>query len=86
MSLKGHRTHHSCKGVCVPAGKSQVAFSATLLTNEQWTHHGPFYTDTRLVFKKVTTNIGNAYNPETGTTHLLRLRVPAVSRESHVLT
>lgn len=63
-----------------------MAFSATLLTNEQWTHHGPFYTDTRLVFKKVTTNIGNAYNPETGTTHLLRLRVPAVSRESHVLT
>ncbi|XP_030260331.1 cerebellin-1-like [Sparus aurata] len=47
-------------------GKSQVAFSAALLTNEQWTHHGPFDTDTRLVFRKVTTNIGNAYNPETG--------------------
>ncbi|XP_070844004.1 complement C1q tumor necrosis factor-related protein 3-like [Chaetodon trifascialis] len=47
-------------------GKTQVAFSASLLTAEQWTHHGPFDHDITLEFKKVTTNIGNAYNPDTG--------------------
>ncbi|XP_038583621.1 cerebellin-1-like [Micropterus salmoides] len=47
-------------------GKSQVAFSASLVTAEQETHHGPFDNDTALVFKRVTTNIGNAYNPDTG--------------------
>ncbi|KAL7387767.1 hypothetical protein ABVT39_000616 [Epinephelus coioides] len=47
-------------------GKAQVAFSASLITSEQWTHHGPFDTDSTLLFKKVTTNIGNAYDPDTG--------------------
>lgn len=47
-------------------GKAQVAFSASLITSENWTHHGPFDTDSTLLFKKVTTNIGNAYDPDTG--------------------
>ncbi|XP_074541640.1 complement C1q tumor necrosis factor-related protein 3-like isoform X2 [Halichoeres trimaculatus] len=47
-------------------GRSQVAFSASLVTVEQWTHHGPFDTPTTLKFKKVTTNVGNAYDPSTG--------------------
>ncbi|CAJ1077821.1 complement C1q tumor necrosis factor-related protein 3-like [Xyrichtys novacula] len=47
-------------------GKSQVAFAASLVDVGQWTHHGPFETPSTLQFKKVTTNVGNAYNPITG--------------------
>ncbi|KAK2855797.1 hypothetical protein Q5P01_004532 [Channa striata] len=47
-------------------GRSQVAFSASLVTTEHETFQGPFETSSSLVFRKVTTNIGNAYNPETG--------------------
>lgn len=46
--------------------KAQVAFSASLFSSEDWTHHGPFDTETTLKFQKVTTNIGNAYNSGTG--------------------
>ncbi|XP_075968280.1 cerebellin-2-like [Anarhichas minor] len=46
--------------------KSQVAFSTSLVNTELWTHQGPFDSDTTLLFKTVTTNIGNAYDPETG--------------------
>ncbi|XP_074471846.1 complement C1q tumor necrosis factor-related protein 3-like [Sebastes fasciatus] len=46
--------------------ESQVAFSASLVTAYDWTHQGPFTTDTTLLFEKVTTNIGNAYDPNTG--------------------
>ncbi|XP_044024161.1 complement C1q tumor necrosis factor-related protein 3-like [Siniperca chuatsi] len=47
-------------------GKSQVAFSASLVSTVQWTDHGPFDTNTTLVFQRVKTNIGNAYDKETG--------------------
>ncbi|KAM7412189.1 hypothetical protein PAMA_021915 [Pampus argenteus] len=43
----------------------QVAFSASLLAAGSETV-GPFNTYTTLVFKHVVTNIGNAYNPNTG--------------------
>ncbi|XP_044066476.1 complement C1q-like protein 2 isoform X5 [Siniperca chuatsi] len=43
----------------------QVAFSATLLTSGSETV-GPFNTYTPLVFRHVFTNIGDAYNPNTG--------------------
>ncbi|XP_040920687.1 complement C1q tumor necrosis factor-related protein 3-like [Toxotes jaculatrix] len=51
---------------CQDTGKSQVAFSASLVTTTKWTNQGPVNMGTPLVFKKVTTNIGNAYNPDTG--------------------
>ncbi|XP_053177852.1 complement C1q-like protein 2 [Scomber japonicus] len=43
----------------------QVAFSASLLASG-YGHVGPFNTHTTLVFRYVVTNIGNAYNPNTG--------------------
>ncbi|XP_038131555.1 uncharacterized protein LOC119776961 isoform X3 [Cyprinodon tularosa] len=43
----------------------RVAFSASLLTSGSATH-GPFNTHIPLVFRHVTTNIANAYNPNTG--------------------
>ncbi|XP_076741756.1 complement C1q tumor necrosis factor-related protein 3-like [Maylandia zebra] len=43
----------------------QVAFSASLLDQGN-RETGPFNTQITLVFKRVVTNIGNAYNPHTG--------------------
>ncbi|XP_075886588.1 uncharacterized protein LOC142891116 isoform X3 [Nelusetta ayraudi] len=43
----------------------QVAFSASLLASGEG-YFGPFNTYTPLVFRHVVTNIGNAYNPNTG--------------------
>uniref|UniRef100_A0A1A7XGJ0 C1q domain-containing protein n=1 Tax=Iconisemion striatum TaxID=60296 RepID=A0A1A7XGJ0_9TELE len=46
--------------------KSRVAFSAGLSDSTEWNTTGPFDVDTTLKFKRVVTNIGNGYDPETG--------------------
>uniref|UniRef100_A0A096M6A1 C1q domain-containing protein n=1 Tax=Poecilia formosa TaxID=48698 RepID=A0A096M6A1_POEFO len=43
----------------------RLAFSAALLESGS-VNHGPFNTHTTMVFRHVTTNIGNAYSPSTG--------------------
>uniref|UniRef100_A0A672F7E2 C1q domain-containing protein n=1 Tax=Salarias fasciatus TaxID=181472 RepID=A0A672F7E2_SALFA len=43
----------------------KVAFSASLLTSGSG-HTGPFDTETPVVFRHALTNIGKAYNPDTG--------------------
>ncbi|XP_075879107.1 complement C1q-like protein 4 [Nelusetta ayraudi] len=43
----------------------QVAFSASLRASGEG-YLGPFDTKTAMVFRHVVTNIGNAYNPNTG--------------------
>ncbi|KAM9704158.1 complement C1q-like protein 2 [Menidia menidia] len=46
--------------------KARVAFSAAFRETSTWTTLGPEEQDLTLYFKKVLTNLGNAYNPETG--------------------
>ncbi|XP_018941655.1 cerebellin 11 [Cyprinus carpio] len=43
----------------------KVAFSASM-SNTADSHRGPFSTENKLIFDKVLTNIGNAYDPVTG--------------------
>uniref|UniRef100_A0A3B3WB53 C1q domain-containing protein n=1 Tax=Poecilia mexicana TaxID=48701 RepID=A0A3B3WB53_9TELE len=57
---------HTLKTECLcSVSANKVAFSASLL-NETDKYTGPFAILTTLVFKRVVTNIGDAYNPQTG--------------------
>uniref|UniRef100_A0A8C9XF26 C1q domain-containing protein n=1 Tax=Sander lucioperca TaxID=283035 RepID=A0A8C9XF26_SANLU len=51
---------------CVVEQIRQVAFSASLVAGSQAVTIGPFPSDTLLIYKHVPTNIGNAYNSNTG--------------------
>ena len=44
----------------------RVAFTASMLSTVN-RNHGPFDRETNLIFEKVLTNVGNAYNANTGT-------------------
>uniref|UniRef100_A0A3P9H0V8 C1q domain-containing protein n=1 Tax=Oryzias latipes TaxID=8090 RepID=A0A3P9H0V8_ORYLA len=46
--------------------RPRVAFSAALIDSRNWTTFGPYTDDETLKLKKVITNIGGGYNPETG--------------------
>ncbi|KAJ7988115.1 hypothetical protein DPEC_G00320280 [Dallia pectoralis] len=50
----------------VLTNETNVAFSASLPTGDKHTYLGPFDSDRTMMYTEVTTNIGGAYNPETG--------------------
>ncbi|XP_014835675.1 PREDICTED: cerebellin-2-like [Poecilia mexicana] len=58
MNLK---TEHFCS-----VSGNKVAFSASLLAQGSGSTERSAFRDTTLVFKRVVTNIGDAYNPQTG--------------------
>uniref|UniRef100_A0A3P9QIC0 Cerebellin 10 n=1 Tax=Poecilia reticulata TaxID=8081 RepID=A0A3P9QIC0_POERE len=58
------RNHYITAAFSVSA--KHVAFSASVFTGGAQGYIGPFDTETVLVFRHVATNIGNAYNPNTG--------------------
>ncbi|XP_044066478.1 uncharacterized protein LOC122882778 isoform X6 [Siniperca chuatsi] len=65
MKAKSNVTENQVEALKRDGEVKQVAFSATLLTSGSETV-GPFNTYTPLVFRHVFTNIGDAYNPNTG--------------------
>ncbi|XP_041654662.1 complement C1q-like protein 2 [Cheilinus undulatus] len=65
MKARSNVTEIQVKALTRDGEVKQVAFSASLLASSSG-YVGPFNTHTPLVFRHVVTNIGNAYNPNTG--------------------
>ncbi|XP_071403408.1 complement C1q-like protein 2 [Centroberyx affinis] len=65
LKAKSTVTESTVKALQKDVKVKQVAFSASLLASGHG-FTGPYNAHTNLVFKHVTTNIGNAYNPHTG--------------------
>ena len=53
----------TCISILFHTGKTKVAFTALI---EEGGSYGPFNTDKTLVYNKVVTNTGRAYNSSTG--------------------
>ncbi|XP_049436383.1 complement C1q-like protein 2 isoform X3 [Epinephelus fuscoguttatus] len=65
VKARSNVTEHQVEALMTDGEVKRVAFSASLLASGEGTV-GPFNTDISLVFRYVLTNIGNAYNPNTG--------------------
>nr|XP_033485502.1 uncharacterized protein LOC117258586 [Epinephelus lanceolatus] len=65
VKARSNVTEHQVEALMRDGEVKQVAFSASLLASGEG-DVGPFNTDISLVFRHVVTNIGNAYNPNTG--------------------
>ncbi|KAI4794774.1 hypothetical protein KUCAC02_031845 [Chaenocephalus aceratus] len=65
VKARSNVTENQVEALRRDAEVKQVAFSASLLASGAG-HIGPFNTQTNLVFRNVFSNIGNAYNPNTG--------------------
>ncbi|KAL3059491.1 hypothetical protein OYC64_014156 [Pagothenia borchgrevinki] len=65
VKARSNVTENQVEALRRDAEVKQVAFSASLLASGLGTI-GPFNTETNLVFRYVFSNIGNAYNPNTG--------------------
>ncbi|XP_032418115.1 complement C1q-like protein 2 [Xiphophorus hellerii] len=65
VQTRANRTENQVEALRREGEVKRVAFSASLLASGAETF-GPFNTQTPLVFRHVVSNIGNAYNPNTG--------------------
>ncbi|XP_074536727.1 uncharacterized protein LOC141798784 [Halichoeres trimaculatus] len=65
MKARSNITENQVEALRRDGEVKQVAFSASLLASGEG-YTGPFNTETPLVFRHVISNIGNAYNPNTG--------------------
>ncbi|XP_061592468.1 uncharacterized protein LOC133457327 isoform X2 [Cololabis saira] len=65
MKSRANTTENHVNALTREGEVKRVAFSASLLTSGSGTI-GPFNAHTNLIFRNVVTNVGNAYNPNTG--------------------
>ncbi|XP_054891378.1 complement C1q-like protein 2 [Poeciliopsis prolifica] len=65
VKVKANMTGNQVEALKREAEAKRLVFSASLLASG-YGHTGPFNTDITLIFRNVVTNIGNAYNPNTG--------------------
>ncbi|XP_054891379.1 complement C1q-like protein 2 [Poeciliopsis prolifica] len=65
VKVKANMTGNQVEALKREAEAKRLVFSASLVTSGA-SHTGPFNTHINLILRNVVTNIGNAYNPNTG--------------------